>query len=182
MRAHASSGAELAERGEAQEAEDHGGHAHPRAARAWAQPAEAAALEVVVVHLCGCTRPTDSGCFVFLQMQDRPDLIQSELAGLAFDSLQQVFRKCDIEILFNSSPLPCVLGQTIWIVVDPAAGGPQSDYAVVSICRIKGCVVVSALRQHVGLLARVDKVLQRVRVVCEKVEHQHAPQVCDKSA
>jgi len=118
----------------------------------------------------------------FLQMQDRPDLIQSELAGLAFDSLQQVFRKCDIEILFNSSPLPCVLGQTIWIVVDPAAGGPQSDYAVVSICRVKGCVVVSALRQHVGLLARVDKVLQRVRVVCEKVEHQHAPQVGDEAA
>ena len=28
-----------------------------------------------------------------IMMQDRPDLIQSELAGLAFDSLQQVFRK-----------------------------------------------------------------------------------------
>ena len=30
-----------------------------------------------------------------IMMQDRPDLIQSELAGLAFDSLQQVFRKAD---------------------------------------------------------------------------------------
>eukprot|EP00961_Rhodomonas_salina_P063951 859499-Rhodomonas_salina.1 len=30
-------------------------------------------------------------------MQDRQDLIQSELAGLAFDSLQQVFRPVDIE-------------------------------------------------------------------------------------
>ena len=75
--------------------------------------------------------------------QDRPDLIQSELAGLAFDSLQQVFRKCDIEIMFNTPALSIVDDQTVWLVVDPAAGGPQSDYAVVSMCRVKGCVVVS---------------------------------------
>jgi len=77
-------------------------------------------------------------------MQDRPDLIQSELAGLAFDSLQQVFRKQDILMMFETDPLPLMLGQPIWIVIDPAAGGPQSDYAVVSVCRVKGCVVVSA--------------------------------------
>jgi len=35
-----------------------------------------------------------------------------------------------------------MLGQPIWIVIDPAAGGPQSDYAVVSMCSVKGCVVV----------------------------------------
>ena len=77
-------------------------------------------------------------------MQDRPDLIQSELAGLAFDSLQQVFRKQDILMMFETDPLPLMLGQPIWIVIDPAAGGPQSDYAVVSVCRVKGCVVVRA--------------------------------------
>jgi hypothetical protein len=77
-------------------------------------------------------------------MQDRPDLIQSELAGLAFDSLQQVFRKQDILMMFETDPLPLMLGQPIWIVIDPAAGGPQSDYAVVSMCRVKGCVVVRA--------------------------------------
>jgi hypothetical protein len=86
--------------------------------------------------------------FFFLQwreqMQDRPDLIQSELAGLAFDSLQQVFRKQDILMMFETDPLPLMLGQPIWIVIDPAAGGPQSDYAVVSVCRVKGCVVVRA--------------------------------------
>jgi len=76
------------------------------------------------------------------QMQDRPDLIQSELAGLAFDSLQQVFRKQDILMMFETDPLPLMVGQPIWIVIDPAAGGPQSDYAVVSVCRVKGCVVV----------------------------------------
>ena len=31
-------------------------------------------------------------------MQDRPDLIESELSGLAFDSLQQCFRPADIEV------------------------------------------------------------------------------------
>lgn len=30
-------------------------------------------------------------------MQDRPDLIQSELSGLAFESLQQAFRKVDVD-------------------------------------------------------------------------------------
>ena len=35
-------------------------------------------------------------------MQDRPDLIESELSGLAFDSLQQCFRPADIEV--------CVVG------------------------------------------------------------------------
>lgn len=76
-------------------------------------------------------------------MQDRPDLIQSELAGLAFDSLQQVFRKQDILMMFETEPLPLVMNPTIWVVIDPAAGGPQSDYAVISLCRVKGCVVVS---------------------------------------
>ena len=78
------------------------------------------------------------------QMQDRPDLIQSELAGLAFDSLQQVFRKCDIEMAFTIDPLPVTLNTTVWLVIDPAAGGPQSDYAMVSICRERGTVMVRA--------------------------------------
>ena len=70
-------------------------------------------------------------------------MIQSELAGLAFDSLQQVFRKGDIALAFDTAGLPYEEKQTIWMVVDPAAGGPQSDYAVVSIVRTKGCVQVS---------------------------------------
>ena len=82
--------------------------------------------------------------YAFFCAQDRPDLIKSELAGLAFDSLQQVFRKGDIELMFNSEPLPLVQDQTIWIVIDPAAGGPSSDYAVVSIVRQRGTVTVSA--------------------------------------
>lgn len=80
-----------------------------------------------------------------IMMQDRPDLIQSELAGLAFDSLQQVFRKGDIHLMFETKPWPLQQNQTIWIVIDPAAGGPQSDYAVVSLVREKGCVQVSCM-------------------------------------
>lgn len=34
-------------------------------------------------------------------MQDRPDLIVSELSGLAFDSLQQAFRPSDLDVMFN---------------------------------------------------------------------------------
>ena len=67
---------------------------------------------------------------------------QSELAGLAFDSLQQVFRKIDIEFAFDTAPLPMELDQTVWVVVDPAAGGPSSDFAVLSMCRARGCVTV----------------------------------------
>lgn len=73
------------------------------------------------------------------------DLIQSELAGLAFDSLQQVFRKVDIEFAFGTPPLECELDTTVWIVVDPAAGGPSSDFAVLSMCRQRGCVTVSRI-------------------------------------
>ncbi len=70
-----------------------------------------------------------------IMMQDRPDLIQSELAGLAFDSLQQVFRKADIAIAMSLPPLSFPDNPTVLIVIDPAAGGPQSDYNIVSIIR-----------------------------------------------
>lgn len=77
-----------------------------------------------------------------IMMQDRPDLIQSELAGLAFDSLQQVFRKSDIAIAMALTPLPMPDHPYVFIVIDPAAGGPQSDYAIVSIMRERGNVTV----------------------------------------
>jgi hypothetical protein len=77
-----------------------------------------------------------------IMMQDRPDLIQSELAGLAFDSLQQVFRKQDIENMYAQEPLPLEHKQTVFLIVDPAAGGPSSDYAIVSLVRTRGNVQV----------------------------------------
>jgi hypothetical protein len=77
-----------------------------------------------------------------VMMQDRPDLIKSELAGLAFDSLQQVFRKADIDGLFTAQPLEFAKDQEVFLIIDPAAGGPTSDYAVVSLCRQRGIVTV----------------------------------------
>jgi hypothetical protein len=89
-----------------------------------------------------------------IMMQDRPDLIQSELAGLAFDSLQQVFRKSDIAIAMALEPLAHESNPTVFIVIDPAAGGPQSDYALVSIIRHRGSVTVDATRLRDGPCVR----------------------------
>ena len=75
-------------------------------------------------------------------MQDRPDLIESELSGLAFDSLQSCFRSKDIASMFEQKPLKPNFDEVIYIVVDPAAGGPQSDYAFVSFTRYKGMIQV----------------------------------------
>jgi len=111
----------------------------------------------------------ESAAGLAAEMQDRPDLIQSELAGLAFDSLQQVFRRVDIAYMFDSPPLPPIRDQMIWTVIDPAAGGPQSDYAVVSLCRQKGCVtvlsidVLSGCKEPEKQFALVERHIDRIR-------------------
>jgi hypothetical protein len=80
-----------------------------------------------------------------VMMQDRPDLIKSELAGLAFDSLQQVFRKIDIDAAFAANALEFAKDQDVFVIIDPTAGGPSSDYAVVSLVRQRGIVTVCEL-------------------------------------
>ena len=100
---------------------------------------------VHMLHLVPSWQSQERHRKLHVMMQDRPDLIKSELAGLAFDSLQQVFRKADIEHMFATEPLPLVQDQTVWIVIDPAAGGPGSDYAVVSLVRDRGTATVSTL-------------------------------------
>jgi hypothetical protein len=75
-------------------------------------------------------------------MQDRPDLIESELSGLAFDSLQQCFRPGDIEAMFAQEALIPPLNDDIYLIVDPAAGGPGSDYALLSMQRHRGNVTI----------------------------------------
>lgn len=83
-------------------------------------------------------------------MQDRPDLIESELSGLAFDSLQQVFKPEHIEVMFKQ-PIPVpVLNDDVHIFIDPAAGGPYSDYAILSVTRQKGMITVRCLRVDRG--------------------------------
>ena len=70
------------------------------------------------------------------------DLIESELSGLAFDSLQQCFRPEDIDTLFTHEPMAPLLNDDIYIVIDPAAGGPGSDYALVAFQRNRGNVTI----------------------------------------
>lgn len=78
-------------------------------------------------------------------MSDRPDLIQSELSGLAFDALQQCFRSDDIEAMMTMQSPPIMWKTQVYIIIDPAAGGPQSDFAILSMVREKGLITVSIL-------------------------------------
>ena len=75
-------------------------------------------------------------------MQDRPDLVESELAGLAFDSAQSVFKAKDLDVMFSQPAPPAIMNEDVHIIIDPAAGGPTSDYAVLSITRQKGLITV----------------------------------------
>lgn len=83
--------------------------------------------------------------------QDRPDLIQSELAGLAFDSLQQAFRTKDIESMISAEPMAPKVLEPIYMFVDPAAGGPSSDYCMLCITRTRGIVSVSFLSLRIQI-------------------------------
>jgi hypothetical protein len=87
-------------------------------------------------------------------MADRPDLIQSELAGLAFDALQQCFRTQDIDTFMSAAVLPFVWRQNIFIVIDPAAGGPASDFALISFTKQKGIITVSAFQERTYSILR----------------------------
>ncbi len=63
-------------------------------------------------------------------MQDRPDLIESELSGLAFDSLQQCFRPGDIDIMFQQESLIPPLNDDIFLCIDPAGTCFVSIYSL----------------------------------------------------
>lgn len=136
---------------------------------------------VHMLHLVPSWQSAERHRKLKIMMQDRPDLIQSELAGLAFDSLQQVFRKSDVAIAFDSPCMPFTQDQMIWVVIDPAAGGPSSDYAVVSICRMKGCVTVSGSREHVGFPAALDKHRNCNRVVDAELRNDGCFEVHQKA-
>jgi len=72
-------------------------------------------------------------------MSDRPDLIVSEMGGVAFSSVDQCFRYCDLKRMFES-PIPMTLEweTPFFVCVDPCAGGEHSDFAVVSFVYVYG--------------------------------------------
>jgi hypothetical protein len=77
-------------------------------------------------------------------MADVPDMIESELAGLAFDASQSVFKAPWLDIMFTQREPEAVLNCDVFLFIDPAAGGPTSDYAMLSITRNKGLITVCA--------------------------------------
>jgi hypothetical protein len=101
-----------------------------------------AAACVHMLHLVPRWQSSDRHVKLKTIMQDRPDLIESELSGLAFDSNQQIFKTAHIETMFEQPPPVPVLNEPVYIFIDPAAGGPQSDYAVLSVTRQKGMLTV----------------------------------------
>jgi hypothetical protein len=102
-----------------------------------------AAACVHMLHLVPRWQSSDRHVKLKTIMQDRPDLIESELSGLAFDSNQQIFKTSHIEIMFSQPPPLSTLNEAVYTFIDPAAGGPQSDYAVLSVTRHKGLLTVS---------------------------------------
>jgi hypothetical protein len=45
--------------------------------------------------------------------------------------------------MFNQpAPMP-ILNEPVYVFIDPAAGGPQSDYSVLTVTRQKGMLTVS---------------------------------------
>ncbi len=88
------------------------------------------------------TNPQARACSDSRAPQDRPDLIESELSGLAFDSNHQLFKTAQIEVMFTQDPPIPVINEPVYLFIDPAAGGPQSDYAMLSVTRQKGMLTV----------------------------------------
>jgi hypothetical protein len=48
--------------------------------------------------------------------------------------------------MFSQRPPQPVINEPIHIFIDPAAGGPGSDYAVLSVTRQKGLITVEEAR------------------------------------
>ena len=98
---------------------------------------------VHMLHLVPRWQSADRHVKLKTIMQDRPDLIESELSGLAFDSLQQIFKAPLLDTMFSQQCPTPILNEGVHLFIDPAAGGPQSDYAVLTIVRRQGIVTVS---------------------------------------
>ena len=49
----------------------------------------------------------------------------------------------DIDAVMTMAHPPLEWKQPVYMVVDPAAGGPQSDFALLSFTRSKGLITVS---------------------------------------
>lgn len=79
-------------------------------------------------------------------MSDRPDLINSEMSGVAFSSVDQAFRQCDLKRMFsNCPPIELPVNPQLMVCIDPCAGGQFSDFALVSLVYENGIFQVRQL-------------------------------------
>ena len=117
---------------------------------------------VHMLHLVPRWQSADRHIKLKTIMQDRPDLIESELSGLAFDSLQQIFKAPLLDTMFSQQCPTPILNEGVHLFIDPAAGGPQSDYAILTIVRRQGIVTVSQGRER----------LTSRHFVCQKFDQQ----------
>jgi len=79
-------------------------------------------------------------------MSDRPDLINSEMGGVAFSSIDQCFKQALLKKMFEEEiPLCIDFSTQFFVTVDPAAGGEHSDFALVSFTVSHGIYKVSLL-------------------------------------
>jgi len=66
-------------------------------------------------------------------MSDRPDLINSEMGGVAFNSVDQCFKQALLKQMFSDIiPVRIEFNTRFFVTIDPAAGGEHSDFAMVS--------------------------------------------------
>jgi len=66
-------------------------------------------------------------------MSDRPDLINSEMGGVAFNSVDQCFKQALLKQMFSDAiPVRIEFNTRFFVTIDPAAGGEHSDFAMVS--------------------------------------------------
>tara|TARA_B100001142_G_C14324097_1_gene651608 strand:+ start:1535 stop:2419 length:885 start_codon:yes stop_codon:yes gene_type:complete len=72
-------------------------------------------------------------------MSDRPDLINSELGGIAVGNNDQCFKVPDLKRMFeNSIFIQIPLSASFFCTIDPCAGGEHSDFALVSFIICNG--------------------------------------------
>ena len=79
-------------------------------------------------------------------MSDRPDLINSEMSGVAFSSVDQCFRPPDLKRMFlTPCPIYIPVGTQLITCIDPCAGGEHSDFALVTMVHENGIFQVRKL-------------------------------------
>jgi len=80
-----------------------------------------------------CEQDADKHRRLKIIMNDRPDLINSEMGGVAFSSIDQCFKQNDLKKMFSINiQFTITSGTPFFVTVDPAAGGENSDFAIVS--------------------------------------------------